>query len=886
MSGKKKQEQFDVSQVLDGFNADFDDELLAEHSKTFRPFVEANDKGRYGSHYGSKLKDLDGGKELAARKPEQLASLVGSLVYHLDRIDRIARKFRALDPGNINVHHVKGWYAIWGPRSILMISLRDILRKKLPLADAQIMLIANWVAAADNVNKHTYPLSGIVKAMENANSTGPLEGDARTSVEKMLANIKREWDQKSLRTFVERLEAVLGTAPEVPLEPGEAWSDAALADLEAIQPEKQAAVIELLNHCQSASQGKPSAKWLKTAESLMEAVGDDLVTEYLTRWFPLVDKPRTNVIESWSEWVPNPNLMISDVHADILKGLVWCSSLLDGSTIARVLTTLAITAYRKVPGIGPRAVRIGNACVYSLGAIPGMEGVAQLAILKVRVKFGTAQKGIEKALIATAERVGIPREELEEMSVPAYGLPDVGVRTELLGDFTAKLVVSGRKPELQWFKSDGKQQKSVPAAVKANFADDLKELKQVAKDIEKMLPAQVARIEQVYLQQKQWTHDVWAERYLNHPLIGTLARRLIWNFQLGEKHVSAIWTSDGFVDSKNEAVDVSGKGTTVRLWHPLDENDVDKLTAWRDWLHEHEVQQPFKQAYREVYLLTDAERNTQVYSNRFAAHVLKQHQFNALCGARGWKNTLRLLVDDNFPPTRLQLTSWNLRAEFWVEGAGEDYGTDTNETGTFYYLTTDQVRFYRSDAATNWAHASGGGYGSAGTDRVDNQPLALEQIPALAFSEVMRDVDLFVGVASVGNDPNWNDGGPEGRYRDYWHSYSFGELGATAATRKTVLERLIPRLKIADRCSFEDRFLIVRGDVRTYRIHLGSGNILVEPYDEYLCIVPKQSAGKSSGGLFLPFEGDGTMSIILSKALLLADDTKIKDATILSQIKR
>ena len=56
-------------------------------------------------------------------------------------------------------------------------------------------------------------------------------------------------------------------------------------------------------------------------------------------------------------------------------------------------------------------------------------------------------------------------------------------------------------------------------------------------------------------------------------------------------------------------------------------------------------------------------------------------------------------------------------------------------------------------------------------------------MPPLAFSEVMRDVDLFVGVASVGNDPTWADGGPDGRYRDYWHDYSFGALSATAQTR-------------------------------------------------------------------------------------------------------
>ena len=36
--------------------------------------------------------------------------------------------------------------------------------------------------------------------------------------------------------------------------------------------------------------------------------------------------------------------------------------------------------------------------------------------------------------------------------------------------------------------------------------------------------------------------------------------------------------------------------------------------------------------------------------------------------------------------------------------------------------------------------------------------------------------------------------------------------------------------------------------------------------------------------VFLPFEGDKTLAVILSKAFLLAADTKITDETILSQI--
>jgi hypothetical protein len=101
--------------------------------------------------------------------------------------------------------------------------------------------------------------------------------------------------------------------------------------------------------------------------------------------------------------------------------------------------------------------------------------------------------------------------------------------------------------------------------------------------------------------------------------------------------------------------------------------------------------------------------------------------------------------------------------------------------------------------------------------------------------------------------------------------------------RRDALERIVPRTKIADRCAIEGRYLVVRGDLRTYKIHLGSANILMEPDDSYLCIVP--AARKGDGNVFLPFE-DARLALILSKAFLLAADAKITDETILLQIKR
>lgn len=483
--------------------------------------------------------------------------------------------------------------------------------------------------------------------------------------------------------------------------------------------------------------------------------------------------------------------------------------------------------------------------------------MGQLAVLKSRIKNKSTQRQIEKAMGVAAERLGVPKEELEEMAVPTYGLTGVGVRHETMGDFAAVLEIVGtNSTELRWWKGapgQGKPQKSVPKAVKDNFADELKELKAEAKDIQKMLPAQRDRLDLMHLRQKTWTYGVWAERYLNHPLVGTLARRLIWTFSDSESEgvIDATWLNDCLVDAAGRPAEIDTASATVSMWHPNGHDEANVLT-WRTFFEERKIKQPFKQAHREVYLLTDAERNTNVYSNRYAAHQIKQHQFNALCAVRGWKNSLRLMVDDEYPPATLELPEWSLRAEFWVEGAGDEHGTDTNETGTYLYLATDQVRFYPTDAAQLTAHAGGGGYDwGRWRGEGEPEPITLNQIPPLVLSEVLRDVDLFVGVASVGNDPQWEDGGRANRYghEGYWHSYSFGELSDTATSRKQILERLVPRLKIAGRCLFSDKFLVVRGDVRTYKIHLGSGNILMEPNDQYLCAGARRREGPSGEGV-------------------------------------
>ncbi|KUM88892.1 MULTISPECIES: DUF4132 domain-containing protein [Streptomyces] len=656
---------------------------------------------------------------------------------------------------------------------------------------------------------------------------------------------------------------------EPPLNVGEEWAEEALRETDGVWQ-------QLLTHMATATAAKPSAKWDKQATALVDALGPDRVREAVIRWLALVGRPRTFELDR-GRYEPDVNSAYDPYNANALRGLAWLLSLLPPHPdTARALGALVETSLKKVAGLGPRNPKVANAGVNALARVDSEAALAELARLATRVTYKNTAKLLDAALEARAVALGLSREEIEELAVPAYGLTGVGHAEHRLGETTAVLEVQGTKAVLTWRNASGKPVKTVPAAVRRDHAEELKELKATVKDIDRMLSAQSERLDRQFLADRTWSYATWRERYLDHPLVGTLARRLLWTVD-----GTTVGHAEGALRTLADTPVTDG--TDVRLWHPVDHTPAE-IVAWRDWLERHGVTQPFKQAHREVYLLTDAERATGTYSNRFAAHVLRQHQFHSLAAARGWRNKLRLAVDDEAPPPARDLPRWGLRAEYWIEGeGGEDY-TDITDSGTFLRLRTDQVRFYPIGAPENSAHCAGGEYRMWLRDGEDPvEPLPLTRIPPLVLSEVLRDVDLFVGVASIGNDPTWQDGGPGGRFQEYWTSYGFGELNQSAETRRLLLDRLIPRLAIADRCTLEGRFLHVKGDRHTYKIHLGSGNILRTPNDQYLCIVPKAGPSAAQAG-YLPYEGDRMLAVILSKAMMLADDTRITDPTILSQL--
>jgi hypothetical protein len=738
-----------------------------------------------------------------------------------------------------------------------------LLRKPLPFARDDLIILVECVAANTAWNAYL-PMPGILAAIgAHSKRSGGIAPELVQSLRRLRDNLRTGRRFRKNEADANAIDELIGeNQPQLrrlDLEPGEAWSDAVIADLAEKTPEGRARWIDLLLYARTAEGARPSKKWMSGAAVKIQQIGESDFCHQVAAWLPLIAKPRTEQLPPPGVWHADKNLLISEAHADLLKGLAWTCGQIDNTTLARALGDTALAGYKKIPFHGPRCVKVANAAVTSLISMPGTEGTAQLGRLAAQVKHPSSRKYMAKALDRVAHRTGQSAADIVELALPTFGLDNDGSTRRQIGNFSAEIRITGSgEAALRWQNSQGKALKSIPAEAKREHADAVKDMQRTVKDIAKMLPSQKVRIERHFMNPRQWPLQTWRERYFDHPLVSNLSRRLVWEFMSGSITTIGAWLDQKLVDQQDRPLDLN-PDTVVRLWHPITASEQTVL-AWRHWLERHGVSQPFKQAHREIYILTDAEQQTATYSNRFAAHILRQHQFAALCQARGWSYRLQGSFDSHNNATLL-LPEHNLRVEYWIEPGDEQ---QTSGSGIYLYISTDQVRFHPLDSP---------------------DALPIINLSPLLFSEVMRDVDLFVGVASVGNDPTWQDRGELNAFHAYWRAYCSAELGESAKTRKLVLERLIPRLAIASRCTLLDKFLVVRGDVRTYKIHLGSGNVMMEPNDQYLCIVPSRGPSYRTAELLLPFEGDITLSVIISKAMMLAADAKIKDESILRQIR-
>ncbi len=287
----------------------------------------------------------------------------------------------------------------------------------------------------------------------------------------------------------------------------------------------------------------------------------------------------------------------------------------------------------------------------------------------------------------------------------------------------------------------------------------------------------------------------------------------------------------GYPDKRGRALrDFAGhlepvkKTESLRIAHPHDLLRTKKWAKWQRECFQAERVQPFKQVFRELYVVTKQERTT-TQSSRFAGQQINPRQAMALWNSRGWNTR-----DEVFKTFHDQ----TLNAEV---GFQWNYGTAADVEG----LTLETVQFRKRD---------------------EFKPTKLSSIPPILFSEVMRDIDLVVSVAHRGEvDPEAS--------------------ASTVEMRANLIAETIALMKIKN-VKIKSSHALIDGQHSEYSIHLGSGSVHRIPGGA-LSILPVHAQHR--GRLFLPFADDDPRTAeVLSKVLLLANDGEIQDPRILEQL--
>lgn len=367
----------------------------------------------------------------------------------------------------------------------------------------------------------------------------------------------------------------------------------------------------------------------------------------------------------------------------------------------------------------------------------------------------------------------------------------------------------------------GKDLNSIPAKLKKH--PYVVKLKEVHKQLKEQYTRSRLMLEQA-MEDRTTFEEQELHRLMQNPVIWPLLKNLVFT-DINNTRIG--FYADGALFSADSLSLPLVDNDLLRIAHPVDLYNSGQWHAFQKILFDKSIRQPFKQVFRELYMPTGEEREA-TQSLRYAGNQIQPQKTVAVLKKRRWvadyeDGLQKVYYKENIIATIYAMADWFSPADI--------------EAPTLEY-----VCFY---------------------NRKDYRAMKVDEVPPVIFSEVMRDVDLAVSVAHAGGvDPETS------------HS--------TIEMRAALLEFTLPLFHL-DNVILKGNFAHINGKLGCYNIHLGSG-VIHQEGGAQIAVLPVHS--QSRGRLFLPFvDEDPKTAEVLTKVLFFAQDSKIKDPSILQQIK-
>ncbi len=364
---------------------------------------------------------------------------------------------------------------------------------------------------------------------------------------------------------------------------------------------------------------------------------------------------------------------------------------------------------------------------------------------------------------------------------------------------------------------DDKQIKTIPTKLKKNIY--IEELKKVKTTFKAQLSRSRISLENAMKNQESFTFKEVKE-LLSHPVLRIIINKLIFKTDNGIGFLD----ENGLIFEDNKIL--LNDDALLTIAHSYDLYQSKQWSKLQRYAFDHQLIQPFKQIFRELYTINDDEKQERTLSRRYAGYQVQPNKTLALLKNQNWvvdeSGLQKIYYQENIIVRLYSYASWFTPAE--IEAP-----------------TLEEIRFY---------------------DRRTNEPIELKEISPIIFSETMRDIDLVVSVANVGGV-------------DVEASLSTIEM------RQVIVTGIINMLKLSN-ATIDGNFVKIKGSLQEYSVHLGSGIVhMMTKGVLNILAVHSQHRGK----IFLPFiDEDPKTAEITTKVLMLANDQKLKDPSILSQI--
>ena len=310
---------------------------------------------------------------------------------------------------------------------------------------------------------------------------------------------------------------------------------------------------------------------------------------------------------------------------------------------------------------------------------------------------------------------------------------------------------------------------------------------------------------------------------LSNPVVSPMFKKLVLlqDQQFGLPTAEGLATLDGLKKY--------GKSPLL-LAHPVDFNAAGLWAKWQSYLFAEKLVQPFKQVFRELYVPMP-EESKQSESRRYSGYQIQVKQAAAALRSRGWTASYEDGLQKVFLAQGICVSLY----------AQADWFSPSDvEAPAIEYVQFSRTRYVP-----------------------DAPQLHISDLDPVLYSEVMRDIDMAVSIAFVGGvDP---------------------ETGQSTKELRAAIVRCTAELMKFANVSISGNHVYIKGMLANYTVHLGSGLVRQEG-GTVIPIIPVHSQHR--GRIYLPFMDEDPKTVeIISKVVLLAEDNKLKDPTILQWIQ-